>query len=33
LSSLEEKELYIKDMYDNEWVLNVKIKEPLDIVE
>jgi len=33
LSSLEEKELYIKDLYDNEWILNVKIKEPLDIVE
>jgi len=33
LSSLEEKELYIRDLYDNEWILNVKIKEPLDIVE
>ena len=33
LSSLEEKELYIKDLYDNEWILNVKVKEPLDIVE
>ena len=33
LSSLEEKELYIKDMYDNEWILNVKIKDPLEIVE
>jgi hypothetical protein len=31
--SLEEKELYIKDMYDNEWTLKVKIKEPLEIVE
>ena len=33
LVSLEEKELYIKDMYDNEWTLKVKIKEPLEIVE
>ena len=33
LSSLEEKELYIKDIYDNEWILNIKVKEPLDIVE
>lgn len=30
---LEEKELYIKDVYNKEWILNVKIKEPLDIVE
>ncbi len=33
LVSLEEKELYIKDMYDNEWTLKVKVKEPLEIVE
>jgi len=33
LSSLEEKELYIKDIYDKEWTLKVKIKEPLEIVE
>lgn len=33
LSKLDEKQLYIKDMYDNEWILNVKIKEPLEIVE
>ena len=33
LSQLEEKELYIKDMYDNEWILKVKIKEPLTILE
>lgn len=26
-------ELYIKDIYDNEWIINVKIKEPIDIVE
>lgn len=33
LFELEKKELYIKDSYDNEWVLDVKIKEPLEIVE
>lgn len=30
---LEKKELYIKDLYDKEWVLDVKIKEPLEFVE
>ena len=33
LSKLEEKELYIKDIYDNEWILNVKVKEPLEVLE
>lgn len=33
LSKLEEKELYIKDVYDNEWILNVKVKEPLEVLE
>lgn len=27
------KELYVKDIYDSEWIINVKVKEPLDIVE
>lgn len=33
LSKLDEKQLYIKDVYDNEWILNVKIKEPLEVLE
>ena len=33
LSKLEENELYIKDIYDNEWILNVKVKEPLEVLE
>ncbi len=33
LSKLEEKELYIKDIYDNEWILNIKVKEPLEVLE
>lgn len=35
LNSLEvdERELYIKDIYDKEWILQVKIKEPLILLE
>jgi len=33
LWSLDEKELYIKDSYLQEWKLNVKIKEPLEVIE
>ncbi len=33
LSQLEEKELYIKDVYNNEWIINVKVKEPLEVLE
>lgn len=27
------KQLYIKDMYDHEWILNVKIKQPFETTE
>lgn len=33
LSELEEKELYIKDIFWNEWKILVKIKEPFDFDE
>lgn len=33
LSKLYEKELYVKDNFDNEWILNVKIKEPIEFLE
>ena len=33
LGELEPRELYIKDMYDLEWNINVKVKEPLEIIE
>lgn len=33
LSKLDEKELFIKDVYDNEWIMNVKIKDPLEVLE
>lgn len=33
LSTLEEKTLYIKDIYDQEWIIKVKIKEPLEMIE
>lgn len=32
-SSLEERELYIKDNYNQEWNINVKIKEPIEFIE
>lgn len=31
--SLEEKEIYIKDLFDNEWRINAKIKEPFEFIE
>lgn len=33
LSSLQNRVLYIKDMYDAEWKLNVKVKDPLEFIE
>ena len=33
LWSLDQRVLYIKDMYDNEWNINVKIKDPLEFLE
>lgn len=33
LSELEEKELYIKDIFWNEWKMPVKVKEPFDFDE
>lgn len=33
LSNLESKSLYIKDSFDNEWILWVKIKEPIEFIE
>lgn len=33
LFEVKESELYIKDIYDSEWIINIKVKEPLDIVE
>ena len=33
LWTLQERELYIKDVYDQEWKLKVKIKDPIDILE
>ncbi len=33
LSALENRELYVKDSFDNEWKLYVKIKEPLEFIE
>lgn len=33
LWSLNERVLYIKDVYDNEWTIKVKIKEPLELIE
>jgi hypothetical protein len=32
-SELIPKELYIKDTYDQEWLLEVKIKTPIEFVE
>lgn len=32
-SSLIPKELYIKDIYDHEWILDVKVKTPVEFVE
>ena len=32
-SSLIPKELYIKDIYDQEWILDVKVKTPVEFVE
>lgn len=31
--TLKKRELYIKDIYDREWKIDVKIKEPLEILE
>lgn len=33
LFEIQGKELYIKDLFDNEWILGVKVKEPLEVVE
>lgn len=33
LWSLQERILYIKDLYDQEWTLKVKIKDPLEFIE
>lgn len=33
LWTLEKKLLYIKDIYDQEWKINVKIKDPLEVLE
>jgi len=30
---IQERELYIQDIYDREWTLKVKIKEPLEVLE
>lgn len=33
LFEVQDKELYIKDLFNNEWILGVKVKEPLEVVE
>jgi hypothetical protein len=33
LSELEEKEIYIKDLFNNEWKIQAKIKEPFEFLE
>lgn len=33
LSAIINRSLYIKDSFDNEWNLNVKIKEPIEFIE
>lgn len=30
---LERRQLYIKDIYDREWKMDVKVKEPIEILE